>query len=89
MSRDKMGAMVASFPQLLSLSVDDNLRPTVRYLQDEVGVSRDKLGGMVAQFPQLLAYSVDDNLRPTVRYLRDEVGLSEEEYAKRRSITRV
>jgi hypothetical protein len=78
-SRDKMGGMVAKHPQLLGYSVDDNLRPTVQYLLDEVGVSSDKMGGMLASFPGLLSYSVDDNLRPTVQYFLDNVGIEKDQ----------
>ena len=39
-SRDKMGGMVAKCPNLLTYSVDANLRPTVQYFLDEVGEPR-------------------------------------------------
>lgn len=60
-----MGGMVARFPQLPAYSVDDNLRPTVRYLQDEVdGIDKDQLRETIESFPTLLAYSLQKRIIP-------------------------
>ena len=65
MSSDKLGGMVAKFPQLLgSYSVDDNLRPTVQYLLDDLGIDKDQLRAKIETFPTLLAYSLQKRIIP-------------------------
>ena len=64
-SRDKIGGMVAKFPQLLgSYNVGSNLRPTVQYLLDEVGIDKDHLCEKIETFPTLLAYSLQKRIIP-------------------------
>ena len=58
---------LASYPNLLAYSVEDNLRPTARYLTDELGISKSKL----ASHPQMLKYSVEANLRPKTTWIRE------------------
>ena len=75
MPQDKLAKVVSSFPNLLAYSPQDNLRPTVSYLHDDVGIPTERMGKMVASHPQILGYSVKDKLLPTVQYLVDEVGV--------------
>lgn len=64
--------LVGRHPQLLGLSFEHNVRPTVAFLRDECGVD---VGAVLQRHPQLLGLSLEANLRPTVAYLRDELGV--------------
>ena len=63
---------VLRHPQLLGLSIEAKLRPTVRYLAS-IGVD---VGRAINGHPALLSLSLDGKLRPTVAYLQ-EAGLQE------------
>ncbi|KAJ1474861.1 hypothetical protein T484DRAFT_1830687 [Baffinella frigidus] len=65
--------VLIAFPQLLSMSMEDDLRPTVAWLL-EVGVAPAKVAKVVRQHPKVFAYSLANNLRPTVSYLWDEIS---------------
>jgi mTERF domain-containing protein len=73
--RGKLGKVIASFPQILGLSIEDNLKPTVAFLVEECGLDRGKLGKAVSSSPSILAYSIEENLKPTVEYLVQECGM--------------
>ena len=64
--------LVGRHPQLLGLSFEHNVRPTVGFLRDECGVD---VGAVLQRHPPLLGLSLEANLRPTVAYLRDELGV--------------
>jgi mTERF domain-containing protein len=55
--------------------VDNNLRPTVTYLVDDVGLGMDGAVKLITKYPQTLGMSVVSNIAPKVRYLEEEVGL--------------
>lgn len=74
--------MLLQHPKTLGYSLDNNLKPTVAYLWDEIGVRDDKIGRIVSAFPQILGLSVDSNLKPTVAFLVEEVGVPAEKLAK-------
>ena len=70
-------AKIASAPNLLTYSVEANLKPTAAYLTEELGVSKAK----IASAPVLLALSVESNLKPTAAYLTEELGVSKAKIA--------
>ncbi|KAJ1493710.1 mTERF-domain-containing protein [Baffinella frigidus] len=78
LTEDKVGKVVASNPQMLGLSVEGNLNPTVDFLVVEGGVPRRSVGQLVAQFPNVVSYSVKHKLRPMLAFLRDELGVPAE-----------
>ena len=56
----------SKFPQVLGLSVERNLRPTVSYLTHELGVQHSDLQRILTSMPQLLGLSVEGNLKVKV-----------------------
>ena len=63
-----LGKLVASYPQLLGLSLEANVRPKVSYLAEELGIDVAKA---LIRHPQLLGLALETNLRVTVEYLRE------------------
>jgi hypothetical protein len=45
--------VIFSFPNLLAYNHLDNLRPTVSYLHDDVGIPTERMGKLVATHPQV------------------------------------
>ena len=64
-----MAKVVAGFPQVLGLSIEANLKPTVAWLEG-TGLSRKQVAKAVADFPRLLSCSVDRNLSPKLGLLK-------------------
>ena len=57
--------MIGKFPQLLGLSFENNVRPTVAFLVS-LGVSPARV---LTRHPQALGLSVDGNMRPKIAFL--------------------
>jgi hypothetical protein len=67
LSVSSLGRLISRYPQLLGLSLEANVRPTLEYLAS-LGVSPARA---FTRHPQLFGLSIDANLRPTVDYLRE------------------
>ena len=70
--RKSLGRIVGSFPQLLTLDLENNLKPKLRYLETDFGIPEDQLGKVVMRHPQLLGLSLAQNIKPTVDFLADD-----------------
>jgi hypothetical protein len=64
---------VSGFLQVLCLSIEKNLNPTIEYLVSVIGVPREKVAGVLCKKPQLFGY-VSDKMQRTISFLRDEVS---------------
>jgi hypothetical protein len=69
---ENLAVVFRSFPSLLSLSLEDDVRPAVRFLREEVGVAN--VGRFVGRIPPVLGYGVDGELRPKWEYFRQTLG---------------
>ena len=74
----KVPKVVRQHPKVFAYSLDNNLRPTVSYLWNEVGMDGEQLGRIVAAFPQVLGLSVPLKIRPLMTYLLDSVGVPQD-----------
>jgi mTERF domain-containing protein len=70
--------VITWFPQVLGLSVEDNVAPKVRYLEEEVGLGRAGAVEVITRHPKVLSLSVEDNIAPKVQFLAEEVGAGRE-----------
>jgi mTERF domain-containing protein len=66
---EELRFLLTSFPQVLGLSVDQNLQPTLEFLLQHLDV--DKLREFLAYQPSLLAYSLEKRLRPRIELLQE------------------
>ena len=73
-------AVICKWPQILGLSIEANLKPTVAWLRD-LGLSQVQVAKIIAVQPSVLGYSIEANLKPTVAWLHD-LGLSQVQVAK-------
>merc|ERR1711907_545566 len=60
---------MAGYPQLLCLSLEGNLKPTVRWFR-ELGLTDTQVAKAVARYPLLLCYSVENNMKRKVALLQ-------------------
>ena len=54
-------------PQLLGLSIEENLKPTAEWFLD-IGLSQAQVVKVIAGSPSILGLSIEENLRPTVQW---------------------
>jgi mTERF domain-containing protein len=54
--------LIAGLPTLVSLSIDNNLRPKVDYLREKLG--QEELSNGLLRMPALLGYSLENRIRP-------------------------
>lgn len=66
LTQPQLCKLVSAFPQLLGLSLEQNVRPTLRFLAQS-GVSAPRI---LLRAPAVLGFSVDENLRPSMAFLR-------------------
>jgi len=71
----QIGNISAIYPYVFLFDVENKMRPTVRYLHDELNISSDNICRVICNKPQLLGYSVGKKLRPTVKFLVEEAGV--------------
>ena len=68
--------LIAGFPPLLYLSVDDNLAPTLDWLQQRLDLDDEQLKKAVLTFPVLPGLSVEANMAPKLAYLEQELNMT-------------
>jgi hypothetical protein len=78
LGKEGVAKVIAGCPNVLGMSVKNNIAPKVRYLQEEMGLGKEGAAKVIFKFPKLLGYSVDNNLRPTVKFLVEEAGAGPE-----------
>jgi hypothetical protein len=88
LSFEELRGIVVSYPQVLGLSLENNLKPKMAFFlgNDEEGVENDdidfncgmtkeELKEFVIYQPALLAYSLEGRLKPRIKQM-DEVGIT-------------
>ena len=60
--------MIATNPDILTLSIENNLQPKFEYFQKDIGFTKEEIRYIVLKRPQLLALSLERNLIPKVQY---------------------
>lgn len=63
-----LGKVIYNAPQLLGLSVEENMVPTVKFLSS-LGIEGPALLRVLKTKPMILAYSVEAKLQPNVKFL--------------------
>ena len=72
MGRDGAAKVITRFPQVLGLSVEDNLAPKVMFLVEDAGAGREGAADIILTQPSLLSMSIERNLRPKLHFLLDK-----------------
>eukprot|EP00435_Cladocopium_sp_Y103_P046338 s1570_g13.t1 len=80
LTKRQVAKAVADFPPILSLSIEQNLKPTVQWFLD-FGLTKSQVAKATATYPQILCLSIEQNLKPTVQWFLD-LGLTKSQVAK-------
>ena len=76
----QLAKVIATFPSVLGLSIEANLKPTVESIKG-LGLSQSQVAKVILQRPPVLGCSIEANLKPTVNCFKG-LGLSESQVAK-------
>lgn len=66
---EKIAGIFRSFPALLTLDVEKDMVPVVKFLR-KIGIR--KIGRFISRLPPILGYSVEKELEPKWRYLKHQ-----------------
>eukprot|EP00551_Chaetoceros_affinis_P004855 CAMPEP_0203665760 /NCGR_PEP_ID=MMETSP0090-20130426/2929_1 /ASSEMBLY_ACC=CAM_ASM_001088 /TAXON_ID=426623 /ORGANISM="Chaetoceros affinis, Strain CCMP159" /LENGTH=704 /DNA_ID=CAMNT_0050529431 /DNA_START=273 /DNA_END=2387 /DNA_ORIENTATION=- len=61
-----LAQMLATNPDILTLSIENNLQPKFDYFMNKIGFSKEELRYILLKRPQLLSLSLDRNIIPKV-----------------------
>ena len=64
-----VGKMIRSYPTVLGLSVETNLKPTTKFLWNRCGFDKNSMAKILKSYPEFLGLSLETNLRPKIDYL--------------------
>ncbi|KAJ1291621.1 hypothetical protein BS78_02G329300 [Paspalum vaginatum] len=78
----RIGQIVSSAPSMFSYSVEQSLKPTVRYLIEEVGIEESDLGKVVQLSPQILVQKIDSAWKSRSLFLSKELGAPKDSIVK-------
>ncbi|CAM9990383.1 unnamed protein product, partial [Ectocarpus sp. 13 AM-2016] len=67
-TNEDVAAMLAKYPNLLSIKMENDVIEVINYLRTEVGLQPSTVSGMVREFPQILEVR-PKRLKAVVRYL--------------------
>jgi len=73
LSTGELRDILVTYPQLLGLSLESNLHPTVEFLLSDNGahLTVSQLGYFVSYQPAILAYSLEKRIKPRIERMRD------------------
>lgn len=64
--------IITSCPDILNLSTEKNLGPTVQFFYDEMGASQKEVSEMAASNSKALVYSLEKRWKARVARIRDK-----------------
>ncbi|CAI5458347.1 unnamed protein product [Closterium sp. Yama58-4] len=66
---DLTGKVLSACPQLLVLSIEENIRPTITHLVEAWGLDQSRdIPVVISRHPRCLTYSISENLQPTLTF---------------------
>jgi hypothetical protein len=71
-SRRLLAQMIATTPDILTLSIETNLKPKIDYFVHTLKLEKDELRYVILKRPQLLSLSLDRNILPKIEFLLKE-----------------
>lgn len=64
--------IITSCPDILNLSTEKNLGPTIQFFYDEMGASRKEVSEMAASNSRAMLYSLEKRWKARVARIRDK-----------------
>lgn len=78
----RIGQIITAAPSLFSYSVEHSLKPTIRYLVEEVGIKGSDVSKVVQLSPQILVQRIDNSWTSRSSFLSNELGAPRENIVK-------
>ncbi|TVU38198.1 hypothetical protein EJB05_11554 [Eragrostis curvula] len=78
----RIGQIISAAPSMFSYSVEQSLKPTVRYLIEEVGIEESDVGKVVQLSPQILVQRIDSAWKSRSLFLSKELGAPKDSIVK-------
>ncbi|KAI3977840.1 hypothetical protein MKX01_036680 [Papaver californicum] len=72
--------IIQSFPRILMLSVENHLKPLVKFLEG-IGVPKERFRSIFLLFPPAICYDVEKDLKPRMHAF-EEIGAEEKDIGK-------
>eukprot|EP00593_Proboscia_inermis_P008634 CAMPEP_0171309390 /NCGR_PEP_ID=MMETSP0816-20121228/19555_1 /TAXON_ID=420281 /ORGANISM="Proboscia inermis, Strain CCAP1064/1" /LENGTH=242 /DNA_ID=CAMNT_0011792895 /DNA_START=201 /DNA_END=929 /DNA_ORIENTATION=- len=79
MTDGELRKMVLRTPDIISYSVDDNIKPTLRALKGYLQVSRAELRKLILKAPRTISLNFDCNIFPTLEAIKNYLNLDHDE----------
>jgi len=79
----RIGQIISAAPSFFSYSVEQSLKPTIRYLIQEVGIEESDVGKVVQLSPQILVQRIDSAWKSRSLFLSKELGAPKHSIVKR------
>ena len=73
LKKSQIEKAVTTYPQILGLSIDQNLKPTVQWLSD-LGLTKSQVAKTVTTYPQIFGFNIPRNLSPKMLALEQCLG---------------
>ncbi|XP_078155329.1 mitochondrial transcription termination factor family protein isoform X2 [Carex rostrata] len=70
----KLGHVIAAAPSFFSYSIEKSLKPTIKYLIEEVGIKESDIGKVVQLSPQILVLPIDRSWKSRLFFFSRELG---------------
>ncbi|CAN0122159.1 unnamed protein product [Scytosiphon promiscuus] len=71
---EKAPPLVTTYPAVLSRSVEKNLEPKFKWLEERLGASQEEVAVLIKRFPMIFGYSTTQNLEPTVAFFTADMS---------------
>ncbi|XP_066395131.1 transcription termination factor MTERF9, chloroplastic-like [Miscanthus floridulus] len=78
----RIGQIISAAPSMFSYSVEQSLKPTVRYLIEEVGIEESDVGKVVQLSPQILVQKIDSAWKSRSLFMTKELGAPKDSIVK-------
>ncbi|RZC56873.1 hypothetical protein C5167_015717 [Papaver somniferum] len=72
--------IIQSFPRILMLSVENHLKPLVKFLEG-IGVPKERVRAIFLLFPPAIFYDIEKDLKPRMRAL-EKIGAEEKDIGR-------
>ncbi len=77
--RRLLAQMIATNPDILTLSIENNLQPKFDYFKNIIGWNKEEIRYVILKRPQLLSLSLERNIIPKIEYFLKPRGSSNDE----------